>query len=202
MRITDFFKIILNAFVNFFKSKPFNRTNKNFKQNAALLIFLALSILFLSCSFRVSETILYMAMGIGCIYGGISMKKHIRNMETNGIRTKAKIIDFHIIERWSHFRKTRMRGRQKLKFYYPIIVFTDLNGNSITQQMPDANTNPQKINDLIDILYLKKENSYEILSNTKWRKSYLPLIFIIIGIYFLLHGFSSAILLIASSQNI
>jgi uncharacterized membrane protein len=200
MKITDFLKIVLNTFLNFLKSRPLSKTNKNFKQNLALLIFLLLFLLFTICSFRVSEVILTTAVGVGCIYAGISMKKHIRNMEKNGIRTKAKIIDFHIVERRSNLRLTSMRQR-KVKYYYPIILFTDLNSNSITQKMPDASSTPKKINDTIDILYLKKENEYEVISNNTWRKSYIPIIFITIGIYFLLHGFSSATLLTTSPQS-
>lgn len=200
MKITDFLKIAANTFINFLKSKPFSRTNKNFKQNLALLIFLPLVLLFLFCSFRVTEFVLYTATGIGCIYAGSSIKKHNRNMEKNGIRTKAKIIDFHIVERQSNLRRTSMR-QQKVKYYYPIILFTDLNSNSITQQMPDASSVPKKINDMIDILYLKKGDKYEVIDDTTWRKSYLPTILIIIGIYFLLQGISSAVLLKASHQT-
>ncbi|WP_193845206.1 hypothetical protein [Flavobacterium hungaricum] len=192
MKITDFLKIFQTTFINFLKSKPLNRSNKNFKQNLALLIFLLSALLFVFSSFRVTEIVLSTAIEIGCIYAGISMKKHVHNMEKNGISAKAKIIDFHIVERWNNHHRIRREAR-KLKYYYPIIEFTDLNGDSVTQKMPDASTTPNKIDDLIDILYLKKENHYEVISDNNWRKSYLPIIFIIFGMYCLLHGLSSAI---------
>jgi hypothetical protein len=62
-------------------------------------------------------------------------------------------------------------------------MFTDKNGIETTKKL-DSSANPNKINQPIDIIYLKKDNEYEIMIDSEFWKTYFPMIFIIGGFLF------------------
>ena len=75
----------------------------------------------------------------------------------------------------------------KDKAFYFILMDIELgkgiNGIVTTQKL-DSSENPKRINELIDIIYLKKGNEYQIMINSEFWKTYFPMIFIIAGFLF------------------
>lgn len=118
----------------------------------------------------------FLIVGVGFLYAGYYVRNSNRRIQANGIKTKAKIIDF--IEE----RSKDADGDSHL-YHFPIVSFTDRNGIETTQKL-DSSENPKRINELIDIIYLKKDNEYEIMINSDFWKTYFPLIFIIGGFLF------------------
>ena len=124
--------------------------------------------------------IIFFICGIGFLFAGFYMRNTNRRIETNGIKTKAKIIDF-----------VEDRVNDSL-YHFPVVRFTDKNGIATTQKL-NSSANPKKINQFIDIIYLKKGNDYEIMINSTFWKNYFPMAFIIGG--FLFSGIGIAIFL-------
>ena len=186
MKIFDFLKDQIIAKIKLSDNHPLKNTNKNFKKNLALLIFVLFILISLIFGFNSIKVII----GIGFVFAGFYLKNYTQNIEKNGIRVKAKIVDFEIIER----RETRHASGHSeiITNYYPIVTFKDLNGNSTTQKA-DSSTNFKEINDLIDIVYLKNGNEYQIMIDSNWRKSYFPICFIVIGFYLFVDGVLSTI---------
>ena len=120
--------------------------------------------------------IIFFVVGSGFLYAGFYIRKTNRRIRANGIRTKAKIIDF--IED----RNKDAVGDSHV-YHFPIVSFTDRNGIKTTQKL-DSSDNPKRINELIDIIYLKKENEYEIIKDNDWWEKNLPLILLTGGFLF------------------
>lgn len=119
---------------------------------------------------------IFLIVGGGFFYAGYYIRKLNRRIEKNGIKTKAKIIDF------TEERMKDADGNSYL-YHFPIISFTNQSGIAITQKL-DSSENPKKVNEFIDIIYLKKDNNYEIMINSDFWKRYFSMIFIIGGILF------------------
>ncbi len=118
----------------------------------------------------------FLIVGSGFLFTGLYVRNSNRRIQTNGIKTRAKIIDF--VEEHS-----KDSDGYSQSYHFPIVSFTDQDGVHTTQKL-DSSANPERINELIDIIYLKKENEYEILINNNWWKNYFPLILIIGGLLF------------------
>ncbi|MFD1605707.1 hypothetical protein ACFSJW_03825 [Flavobacterium artemisiae] len=176
MKILDFLK------------NTFSKNNKNYKRNLALLLFFALFLLFSNIE------IASLFFGGGFIYGGFYMRNYTKKIEKNGIKTKAKIVDFKIVEVKKRRRSNYpgKSGYEKIKLYFPIVVFKDKNENEITHEV-DSNTNFRQVNDLIDIIYLNSSNGYQVLIDSNWRMSQFYIILILIGFYFFVTGLFAAI---------
>ena len=121
--------------------------------------------------------VVFLIVGSGFLFAGYSVRNSNRRIQENGIKTKAKIIDF--VE-----ERTKDSDGYSQLHHFPIVRFTDRNGIETTQKL-DSSENPKKINKLIDIMYLKKDNEYEIMINNDFWKKYFPWIFIIGGFLFL-----------------
>jgi len=63
------------------------------------------------------------------------------------------------------------------------VKYLEKNGIETTQKL-DSSANPKRINEPIDIIYLKKDNEYEIMINSEFWKTYFPMIFIVGGFLF------------------
>lgn len=111
--------------------------------------------------------------GGGFLYVGRYIKNLTLRIQSNGNKTKAKIIDF------AKERSKDTDGNLKTS-YYPIVKFTDRNGTEITQQLTTT-VNSKKINQYLEIIYLKKNNNYEIIINSEFRTKIFPMIFIMNG---------------------
>lgn len=118
----------------------------------------------------------FLIVGGGFLYVGYYIRNSNRRIQANGIKTKAKIIDF--IEE----QRKDANGDSHI-YHFPVVSFTDSNGIEITQKL-DSSENPKRINGRIDIIYLKKDNEYEIMINSAFWKTYFPMIFIIGGFLF------------------
>ena len=123
--------------------------------------------------------ILFLIVGGGFICVGFYIRNSNLRIQENGIKTKAKIINFVSEE-------SKNADGYSNTYYYPIIQFIDKNGIKTTQKL-NSSTSPKQINKLIKIIYLKKDNEYKMIINNEFWKTYFPLIFIIVG--FLIFGF-------------
>ncbi len=118
----------------------------------------------------------FIIVGCGFLYAGFYVRNSNQRIQANGIKTKAKIIDFFEEKRKDADGDTHIN-------HFPIVSFTDRNGIVTTQKL-DSSENPKRINELIDIIYLKKGNEYQIMINSEFWKTYFPMIFIIAGFLF------------------
>ncbi len=119
---------------------------------------------------------IFLSVGGGFLYFGFYLRNTNRRIQTSGTKTRAKIIDFvekPIID---------ADGDSHL-YHFPIVSFIDLNGIEYTQKL-DSSENPKRINKQIDIIYLKKEDEYEIIKDNDLLEKNLPIIFIIGGLLF------------------
>lgn len=119
---------------------------------------------------------IFLIVGGAFIYSGFHFRNSSIRVQTKGIRTKAKITGF--VE-----EKIEDADGDSNTYYFPIVKFTDRNGIETTQKL-DSSENPKKINELIEIIYLKKGDEYEIIRNSEFWKSYFHLTFIIGGLLF------------------
>ncbi|WP_368668183.1 hypothetical protein [Flagellimonas sp. S3867] len=110
------------------------------------------------------------------LFVGIYLRNFSHRIQTKGIKTKAKIVDF--VE-----EKIKDSDGNSNIYHFPIVRFTDRNGIETSQKL-DSSEKPQKINESIDIIYLKNGNEYEVMVNSKFWKSYFHLIFILGGLLF------------------
>ena len=120
--------------------------------------------------------IIFLIVGGGFLYAGFYVRNSNRRIQTSGIKTKAKIIDF--VE-----ERSRDTDGDSHIYHFPVVRFTDKNGIETTQKL-DSSANPKRINEPIDIIYLKKDNEYEIMINNEFWKTYFPMIFIVGGFIF------------------
>ena len=123
---------------------------------------------------------IFLIVGTVFLYAGFFVYNSHHRILIKGIKTKAKIIDF--------FEKRLSDGDDGYRLYhFPIVSFTDKNGIEATQQL-DCSENPKKLNQIIDIVYLKKGNEYKIVIDNKRWITYFPSIFISMGFLFLIIG--------------
>ncbi|NIK93603.1 DUF3592 domain-containing protein [Mangrovimonas sp. CR14] len=120
--------------------------------------------------------LIFLIIGCGFLYAGFYIRSSNSRIQANGIKTQAKIIDYFEEE-------SEDADGYSSTYYYPIVRFTDKNGIETTQKL-NSSANPKKINQPIEIIYLKKDNEYEIMINSDFWKTYFPIIFIIIGFLF------------------
>lgn len=118
----------------------------------------------------------FLIVGSGFLYAGYYTRNSNRRIQTNGIKTKAKIVDF--VE-----EKSKDSDGHSHVYHFPIVRFTDKNGIETTQKL-DSSANPKRINQPIEIIYLKKDSEYEIMINSDFWKTYFPMIFIVGGFLF------------------
>ncbi|UKM65363.1 DUF3592 domain-containing protein [Flavobacteriaceae bacterium GSB9] len=120
--------------------------------------------------------LIFLIVGCGFLYVGFYIKNTNKRIKSNGIKTKAKIVDF---------KKERIKNAdgESYEYHFPIVSFTDRNGIETTQKL-DSSEKPKRINELIDIIYLKKENEYEIIKDNDWWEKNLPTILLIGGFLF------------------
>lgn len=120
--------------------------------------------------------LIFLIVGCGFLYAGFYIQNTNNRIKANGIKTKAKIVDF---------KKERNKDADgdSYEYHFPIVSFTDQNGIETTQKL-DSSENPKRINELIDIIYLKKENEYEIIKDNDWWEKNLPMILLIGGFLF------------------
>ena len=120
--------------------------------------------------------LVFLVVGCGFLYAGFYIRNTNSRINANGIKTKAKIVDF---------KKERNKDADgdSYEYHFPIVSFTDRNGVETTQKL-DSSENPKRINELIDIIYLKKENEYEIIKDNDWWEKNLPMILLIGGFLF------------------
>ena len=120
--------------------------------------------------------IVFLIVGGGFLYAGFYIRNSNRRIQANGIKTRAKIVDF--VE-----EESEDTDGYSNTYHYPIVRFIDKNGIETTQKL-NSSSNPKKINQPIEIIYLKKDSEYEIMINSEFWKTYFPMIFIIGGFLF------------------
>ena len=118
--------------------------------------------------------IVFSIIGGSFLYAGFYIRSSNRRIQRDGVKTKAKIIDF--VEE----RSTDADGDSHI-YHYPIVRFIDKNGIEATQKL-NSSANPKQLNQSIEIIYLKKDSEYEIMINSVFWKTYFPLIFILGGL--------------------
>lgn len=120
--------------------------------------------------------IVFLIVGGGFLYAGFYIRNTNRRILINGIKAKAQIIDF---------KKERIKDAdgESFEYHFPIVSFTDRNGIETTQKL-NSSENPNRINELIDIIYLKKEDEYEIIKDNDWWEKNLPMILLFGGFLF------------------
>ena len=69
----------------------------------------------------------FLTVGSGFLFAGFYMRNSNRRIQTNGVKTKAKIIDF--VEEHS-----KDSDGYSQSYYFPIVKFTDKNGIETTQK--------------------------------------------------------------------
>nr|WP_293304334.1 hypothetical protein [Allomuricauda sp.] len=116
----------------------------------------------------------FLSIGIAFSWVGLHIWFSNRKIRENGIKTRAKIIDFAE-------EKIKDIDRESHKYHFPIVQFTDQNGLQVTQKI-ESSANPKRIKKPMDIIYWKKDNEYEIIENNNFWNFYFPLIFISAGI--------------------
>ena len=120
--------------------------------------------------------LVFLVVGCGFLYAGFYIRNTNSRIKANGIKAKAKIVDFKK-------ERTKDADGDSYEYHFPIVSFTDRNGVETTQKL-DSSENPKRINELIDIIYLKKENEYEIIKDNDWWEKNLPMILLIGGFLF------------------
>ena len=80
--------------------------------------------------------IVFLIVGSGFLFAGYSVRNSNRRIQTGGIKTKAKIIDF--VEE----RSKDTDGDSHI-YHFPIVRFTDKNGIETTQKL-DSSENPKR----------------------------------------------------------
>ncbi|WP_299315987.1 DUF3592 domain-containing protein [uncultured Aquimarina sp.] len=119
---------------------------------------------------------------IGILFFGIGiyLKKDVRNFKKNGTKTNAEIISY--VKEISEFKN------EKTTYYYPRFRFKNTDGKLIEKTHSSGLTNrPTKpIPERKEIYYLKNENEYEILINSKLWTSIIPNAVMIFGLLFLI----------------
>ena len=120
--------------------------------------------------------LVFLVVGFGFLYAGFYIRNINSRIQANGFKTKAKIVDFE---------KERIKDADgdSYTYHFPIVSFTDRNGIETTQKL-DSNEKQERINEMIDIIYLKKENEYEIIKDNDWWEKNLPIILLIGGFLF------------------
>ena len=126
-----------------------------------------------------------LSLGIAFCWIGLHIWLLNRKIKENGIKTRAKIVDFAM-------EKVKDIDRESHRYYFSIVRFTDRNGHQVTQKM-ESSANPKRIKKLMDIIYWKKDNEYEIIENNRFWNFYFPIIFITAGILLLGFGIISII---------
>ena len=124
--------------------------------------------------------IVFVIVGIGFCYVGFQIEIKNKLVLSKGIRTKAKIVGFTE-------RQIKDADGESFLYYFPIIIFKDLNGSEITKQLGDS-LSPTQINKQIDIVYLEEKDDYFIIMIGDWWQINLPVILKIIGLLFLVFG--------------
>lgn len=119
---------------------------------------------------------IFLLVGGFILFAGFYLRKTNNRIKTNGIKTKAKIIDF--VE-----ERIKNGDGESYLYHFPIVSFTDRNGIETTQKL-DSSDKPKRINKMIDIIYVKKENEYEIIKDNDWWEKNLPMILLIGGFLF------------------
>ncbi|MDO6761665.1 hypothetical protein Q4566_15770 [Tamlana sp. 2_MG-2023] len=72
--------------------------------------------------------------------------------------------------------------------YMPIVAFIDKSGKEIIQEL-DSSRNNERLNEHINIIYLKTVDGYDILVDHKWERTYFPLAIVSFGILLMILAF-------------
>ena len=87
---------------------------------------------------NLNGAIVFLIVGGGFLYAGFYIRNSNRRIQTSGIKTRAKIIDF--IEE----RSKDADGESHI-YHFPVVRFTDKNGIETTQKL-NSSENPKRIN--------------------------------------------------------
>ncbi|WP_053990421.1 DUF3592 domain-containing protein [Mangrovimonas sp. TPBH4] len=120
--------------------------------------------------------LIFLICGVSFLYAGLRSRNTNKNIQTNGTKTKAKIIDFEeeLAEDNEGFSRVH---------HFPIVRFMDRNGIETTQKL-NSSENPKRLNELIDIIYVKKDNKYQIMIDSDYWMTFFPMTLIVGGILF------------------
>ena len=91
-----------------------------------------------------------------------------------GIKTKATIVDY----------VQEVSKDKKITYYLPVIEFKNKYGIKVTKKLDSGISSKHKSKDL-EIIYIQKDDEYEILINDSIWRLYFPLGFSILGGFFL-----------------
>jgi hypothetical protein len=136
-----------------------------------IVIFVVLLFILKSIDEEHLQSTSFFTLGSLTIYLGFKFNREIDLISTNGVKTKAQVIDFIKDDYVTKNGGTRI-------YYYPIIKFTDFNQLEITQNL-DYSISKKLINKFIKITYLKTDNNYDIILNKKKVLSIYNLFFLI-----------------------
>ncbi len=118
---------------------------------------------------------------IGIIFSGIGLylKSNVRNFKKNGIKIKAEII--------SYIKEVSETRNDKSTYYYPRFRFKTIEGETVEKTHSSGLTTKPKtiLPERKEIYYLKNENEFEILINSKLWTLVIPNAFLIFGMLFL-----------------
>lgn len=115
------------------------------------------------------------------IYLGYKLNKENDVILTNGVKTKAKVINFIKDQYISN------KGHINV-YYYPVIRFTDVNQLEVSQQL-DISISRKFMNQFISIKYLKKDDGYDIILDKKNELFKIYYAFYLLGALFLFIAF-------------
>lgn len=133
------------------------------------------------------DTIVALIKNVGLILGsglflyvGYYLRKRNAGFIKKGVKTKATITGFSD-------REMNIGGETN-PAKFPIVQFTNEEGETITQELNSYDTRLQTKGEVIDICYIREEDGYDILIRAELWLTYMPLIFTLIGILLLAIG--------------
>ncbi len=126
----------------------------------------------------------YVLMAILCLFGiillylGYHLRSKTKKMETYGRRVTARIV--------KHIEKVS-RDTEGLSstYYYPVLEFKNNEGRLIQQELKLGTTIKSR-KETMNIIYLLKEEEYEILIDNAFLKHWLPNILMCLGLVLIL----------------
>ena len=126
---------------------------------------------------------------IGIIFSGIGLylKSNVRNFKKNGTKIKAEIV--------SYVKEVSETRNDNSTYYYPRFRFKTIEGETVEKTHSSGLTMKPKnaLPERKEIYYLKNENEFEILINSKLWTLVIPNALLIFGMLFL---FSTVTILI------
>lgn len=125
---------------------------------------------------------MYIFIIVGSIFSLIGL--YLLNKNLNKIK-KGEKCNGVIIDHEVTYSRNNNGGRNRL--YYEIIEFQTQKDGVLTKKSEIASSLPKKLNEKVEVFYLKEENS--VLVNTIFRIYLFPLFFTLFGLIFVVIGF-------------